>query len=182
MSLPVAVILGLLLGHAAEHPKPAHKPSSGQALAPLTPSAPPPAAATEGPCTKLLTALPVQLGNLVPRIVHPRPDSAFVVAWGDPAVVLRCGVERPSALRPASSDLDIGVDGVFWLPVKRQSGTVWTTVDRAAYIEVAVPSSYPQPPLGLLADAIAKVLPAVCVPQAAPGEPPTNPKTLCTNR
>jgi hypothetical protein len=41
---------------------------------------------------------------------------------------------------------------------------------------------YRQPPLGPLADAIAKALPAVCVPQAAPGQPPVDPNTLCTHR
>lgn len=182
MTLPVVVILGLLLGHAAEHREPADPPSSGQILPPLTPSAPPSNAAADGPCTTVLTTLPVQLGTLVPRIVHSDPDSPFVLAWGDPAVVLRCGVARPSALRPASSDLDIGVDGVFWLPVQHEGVTVWTTVDREVYIEVTVPKSYAQPPLGPLAEAIAKALPAVCVPQGAPGQPVPDPKTLCTNR
>lgn len=176
------VILGLLLGHAAERPKSGDKPSAGHALPPLTPSAPPSNPATQAPCTKLLTALPVQLGTLVPRIVHPRPDSPFVVAWGDPAVVLRCGVARPSALKPGSAALDIGVNGVFWLPVQHKDLTVWTAVDRAAYIEVTVPKSYAQPPLGPISDGVAKALPVACVPGAAQGEPQPDPKTLCTNR
>lgn len=184
MTLPFVVILALVLGNATKDPKQATESSTPAPTAPvpITVAAPPADPATVGPCTKLLTALPVQLGDLTPRIVHPEPDSPFVVAWGDPAVVLRCGVARPSALKPGSADLIIGVNGVFWLPVHEKKATVWTTVDRAAYVEVTVPVSYRQPPLAPIADAIAKVLPPVCVTQAAPGQPGPDPKVLCVNR
>jgi hypothetical protein len=180
VTLPFVVILALVLGNATTDPK--RTTNSGtpapSALAPITVAAPPANPATAPSCTKLLTALPVQLGDLVPRIVHPTPDSPFVVAWGDPAVVLRCGVDRPSALKPGSADLVIGVNGVFWLPVHQSKATVWTAVDRAVYIEVSVPQSYRQPPLAPLADAVAKVLPPVCV--VDPKQ--TDPAKLCTNR
>lgn len=174
------VILGLVLGHANEHPKPAEDPGTAAAggLAPVTVAAPPADPAAAGACTRLLTALPVQLGELAPRVVHPTPDSPFVVAWGDPAVVLRCGVGRPAGLKPDSADLDIAVDGVFWLPVQHKSNTVWTTVDRAVYIELTVPKSYPQPPLAPVSDAAAKVLPAVCVVDPAVSDA----SKLCTHR
>ena len=35
--------------------------------------------------------------------MHTTPDTPFVVAWGDPAVVLRCGVARPASLQPGSA-------------------------------------------------------------------------------
>jgi len=180
VTLPLVVILALLLGHANRHPKATARAGTGQpsVLAPISVAAPPTDPAAVAPCTKLLAALPVQLGELAPRIVHPTPDSPFVVAWGNPAVVLRCGVGRPSALRPASADLDIGVDGVYWLPVPREQGTVWTTVDRAVYVELTVPKAYPQPPLGPISDAVAKVAPPVCV--VDPKQSDTT--RLCTHR
>jgi hypothetical protein len=184
VTLPFVVILALVLGNVTNKVtnNPKKTTNSGapspSAPAPVTVAAPPANPAAAAPCTKMLTALPVQLGDLAPRVVHPKPDSPFVVAWGDPAVVLRCGVARPAALKPGSADLVIGVDGVFLLPVHRSQATVWTTVDRAVYIEVTVPESYRQPPLAPVADAIAKVLPPVCV--VDPKE--TDPTKLCTNR
>jgi hypothetical protein len=148
----------------------------------LTPAAPPSNAAASASCTKVLEALPVQLGTLAPRVVHPAPPSPYVVAWGDPAVVLRCGVSRPAALKPGSSALLSGVNGVFWLVHRGTSQITWTTVDRAVYVEVDVPSSYRQPPIGPLASAIAKALPRVCLPQAAPGQTPPPASELCTHR
>jgi Protein of unknown function (DUF3515) len=178
--VPFVVILALVLGNSGKDPKKATDSGTPapSALTPITAAAPPVNPATTSACTKLLTALPVQVGDLAPRVVHPQPDSPFVVAWGDPAVVLRCGVARPAALKPGSADLVIGIDGVFWLPVHQSKATVWITVDRTAYIEVTVPESYRQPPLAPIADAVARALPSVCV--VDPKE--TDPTKLCTNR
>jgi hypothetical protein len=76
----------------------------------------------------------------------------------------------------------VPVNGVAFLPVNTKKINVFTTVDRAAYIEITVPTSYPQPPLGPLADAITKALPAVCLPQAGPGQPAVDPTKLCSRR
>jgi len=182
VTLPFVVVLALLLGHPGDHNRPAGKASSGRPLPPLTPSAPPPNSAAQAPCTRLLTALPVRLGELVPRIVHPKPDSPFVVAWGDPAVVLRCGVARPGGLVAGSADFVLRVNGVNFFQARHGKTHVFTAIDRAAYIEVQVPDSYAQPPLGPLADAIATAMQAICVVQAGPSEPQPDPHTLCTNR
>ena len=180
MTLPFVVILALVLANATkDSKKAAHTGTPApSALAPITVAAPPADPAAAAPCTKLLTALPVQLGDLAPRVVHPKPDSPFVVAWGDPAVVLRCGVPRPAGLSAGSSEFVLGVNGVNFFQSKRGTTHVFTAIDRAAYIEVAVPGSYAQPPLGPLADAIAKALPPVCV--VDPKE--TDPNKLCVNR
>lgn len=154
--------------------------TSPSALPPVTASAPPSDPAVEGPCAQVLSRLPVQLNALAPRVVHTTPSSPFVVAWGDPPIVLRCGVARPSRFT-ATSGL-IGVNGVYFLPVRTGSSTAFTTVDRAVYVEIDVPTSYSQPPLGPLATAIANALPQVCKPQALPGEPPPPARELCTHR
>jgi len=178
VTLPFVVILALVLSNAGQHPKPAAEANSGRALPPLALTPPPSDPTTQGPCTKLLTALPVQLGALVPRVVHPKPDSPFVVAWGDPAVVLRCGVARPSQLTASSSEFVLVANGVAFFQSEHHKTHVFTAIDRAAYVEVQVPNSYAQPPLGALAAAIAKALPPVCV--VDPKE--TERSKLCTYR
>lgn len=181
VTLPVILILALVFGHSGSD-KPTSKPSTVAALPALTPSAPPSNAAAVAPCTKLLEALPERLGTLLPRVVHPKPDSLFVVAWGDPAVILRCGVPRPAELKPGSSGFVPEVNGVSFLERDTADANVYTSIDRAAYIELSFPKKSGSGELPVLASAIAKALPAVCLPQALPGEsaPPT--AKLCTHR
>jgi hypothetical protein len=144
-------------------------------------AAPPPHAAAEAaPCAKVLAQLPVQLGALNPRVVHT--DSPYVVAWGDPAVILRCGVDRPKALVAGSSAEFINggdVAGPYFDVTRGADGNVYTTVDRGPYISITVPTKYQGgtvlPPL---ASAIAKALPPVC--STDPNEP--DPDKLCTRR
>lgn len=154
--------------------------ASPSVLAPVTATAPASNAAAEAPCAQVLSRLPVELAGLPARVVHTTPSSPFVVAWGDPAIVLRCGVPKPARLS-ATSGL-IGVNGVYFLPVRTRDATIFTAIDRAVYVEIGVPTSYAQPPLGPLATALGKALPQVCKPQALPGEklPPT--RELCTHR
>jgi Protein of unknown function (DUF3515) len=152
-------------------------PSAGPPT-PLTVSAPPSNAAVEGPCAQVLGALPVQLGQLPPRVVHTTPDSPNVVAWGDPAVVLRCGVPRPVAFVPTSDVYNVG--NVYWLAVRQKTATVWTVIDRAVYVEVTVPEKQAFQPLPLLGKAIASKLTPVCAVPEDQMIPPQN--RLCVNR
>ena len=152
---------------------------------PLDLSAPPQATAQAAACTKVLAQLPVQLNNLAPRIVHPSPPTPFVVAWGNPAVILRCGVDRPKSLVAGSSTQyfqnGTAADGPNFDVTKADGANVFTTVDRAAYISITVPSKYQGgtavPPLS---DAIAKALPAVCSIPDNNGN--TGSLPLCTRR
>lgn len=66
-------------------------------------------------------------------------DSDRVAAWGDPRIVLRCGVTRPEALKPTSRCDD--VDGVGWFAEKHEGGQLFTTVGREPSISVEVPAS-----------------------------------------
>ena len=132
-------------------------------------------------CTKLLEALPVSLGALNPRIVHTTPSTPFVVAWGQPAVVLSCGVARPTDLRPGSG-VEFRTSGTAGSPSYDVSfadnANVWTTVDRAPYIAIRFPPGVqPANYLPTLSKAIA-VLPAVCNPDGS--EPDVS--KLCTRR
>jgi hypothetical protein len=155
---------------------------TASALPALSPSAPPHADAQAGACAKVLEQLPVQLGKLRPRVVHTRPDSPFVVAWGDPAVVLACGVDRPASLRPASTAqyfTNGPATGPYYDVTSSDTGNVWTTVDREPYISITVPSEYQGadvvPPLSR---AIADALPPVCTTDVATPDV----TKLCTRR
>jgi hypothetical protein len=161
-------------------------PSRAAALPPISPSAPTPDATTTRPCTSVLQYLPQRLDGLAPRVVHPHPDSPFVVAWGEPAIVFRCGVDRPADLAPQSSEQIFsanGTGGPYWLPVRGPKQTTWTVIDRAVYIELTVPNAYQQPALAPIGSAVLKGLPeAVCLPQAAVGQTPPPESQLCTRR
>jgi len=89
-------------------------------------------------CTDLVKDLPRTIGNAVERKVSP--DTGVSAAWGDPAIVLRCGVEMPSEYRPDAVLTQI--DGVDWLPVEGDGGYFFTTIGRTATVEVAVPHAY----------------------------------------
>ena len=135
------------------------------------------------PCAKVLAQLPVALGRLQPRVVHTTPDTPFVVAWGDPAVVVKCGVDRPTSLKPGSDVRVFSATGASgpYFDVTRggDSANVYTTVDRAAYVSVTIPGAYNSGPLPALSRAIAKALPtAVC--STDPATPNVN--DLCTRR
>jgi len=182
--VPLVVILALLfatLSGTTGGADSTANPTNG-ALPPVTASAPPHAAADSAACTKVLEQLPVALGSLQPRVVHTKPDTPDVVAWGNPPVVLACGVDRPKSLQPGSSVEDIlgGDDaGPYYDVTESGSAAVWTTVDRAVYIAITVPVKYQGadvlPPLS---KAIAAALPAVC---DGSGTAP-NPADLCTRR
>jgi hypothetical protein len=185
VTVPVVVVLAVAIATLTGTSKPNTGAATGgpaAVLPAITVSVQPPDPDTAAPCTELLQRLPTQLAGLAPRAVHPRPDTPFVVAWGDPPILLQCGVPRPKALAPGSADQLILVDGVSFLPVKQGDATIWTAIDRAVYIEVTVPNSYRQPPLAGLADAIAAALPAVCLPQSGPGQTPPPTDQLCTRR
>ena len=138
--------------------------------------APPPSnAAAAAPCTKLLSALPVSLNGLASR--PALSTSPYVVAWGQPAVVLRCGVGKPAGLVPGSDKLTINTNGVFYWVEPQKKQVVWTAIDRAAFVEVTVPAVYQAAPMSAISDAISRALPAVCVVDGT-----ADPTTQCTHR
>ena len=123
----------------------------------------------------MLAELPVSLDGLASR--PALSTSPYVVAWGQPAVVLRCGVAKPAGLVPGSDKETIAVDGVFFWVDPQKKQVVWTAVDRAVYVEVTVPQVYQAGPMSALSVAIAKALPAVCVVDGT-----ADPAKQCTHR
>jgi hypothetical protein len=165
IAAPLTIVLAFLLtaGEPDDSPEPA---PSGSVLPAVTVPAPPkPDTATETACVKVFAELPVQLGELEPR--RTETDSSFVAAWGDPAVVVRCGVGKPAVFGTAEAAQLVEVNSVLWQPDPQRDRTVYTTVDRSVYIDVTVPAGADQP-LPLLAPAVS-ALPPVCTAIDAAG-------------
>jgi hypothetical protein len=70
------------------------------------------------------------------------PRSTTTAAWGDPPVVLRCGVGRPRGFTATSEVVE--VDGVSWFLRETRTGYLFTAVGRRAFVEVRVPSAVPR--------------------------------------
>ena len=98
---------------------------------------PTPDAAGAAVCTSVLADLPDQVLDQGRRTVRP---GRFSAAWGKPAIILRCGVAPPPTLTPTSECLE--VNGVGWFGEEATGGMIFTTIGRAAFVEVSVPTAY----------------------------------------
>ncbi len=115
-------------------------------------SAPSPSGAAATQCRHLLDALPQTVDGQQQRQISPADAAA--AAWGDPPIVLRCGVAKPAALRPTSPCPTI--NNVGWFPQEQQDAWVFTTIGRSTYVEVRVPKDYTPE-----ADALVDLAPAI---------------------
>ncbi|WP_406282319.1 DUF3515 domain-containing protein [Embleya sp. NBC_00896] len=126
---------------------------------------PPPGAAGEA-CRALHDALPAKVMDGGRReLTH---DSVLAAAWGDPAIVLRCGVELPASMRVTDPSKvgsepndSVVVNGVLWAFSKFDGGVRFTTVYREANVELTVPKKFAEPaaPLVDVADAVTRTVP-----------------------
>lgn len=89
-------------------------------------------------CTQLTADLPEQVAEQKSR--STAPESPLTAAWGEPAILLRCGVPRPEALTAASQL--VSVNGVDWFAEELTAGYVFTTEGRSPSVEVTVPDDY----------------------------------------
>ncbi|MFP5219605.1 MAG: DUF3515 domain-containing protein [Actinomycetes bacterium] len=99
---------------------------------------PPPAAGSEvdTSCRALLDALPHDVGDGVAR--RPvEPDTGRTAAWGEPPVVVECGVEAPERDEPP-----FVVNGVAFTTRDVGSATRWTTYGRTVRAAVTIPDDY----------------------------------------
>ena len=89
-------------------------------------------------CADLGAILSVSLGGALLRDTNP--GSPGTKAWGDPAIVLRCGVATPNTFSAASQLLT--VNNVNWYPEELQAGVRFTSVETSEFVEVSIPSDY----------------------------------------
>jgi Protein of unknown function (DUF3515) len=106
-----------------------------RANGPVRIAVPQPSADVTAICGQLASRLPETLDGRSRRPTTPESD--LVRAWGDPPVVLFCGVERPTALTPTSQLTT--VNGLDWLPADEDGQWRFTVVGRVAYVELVVP-------------------------------------------
>lgn len=109
---------------------------------------PPDSRATSAQCRDLVASLPSTVMDQERRDVEPA--GAPAAAWGSPAIVLSCGVGKPTALRRDSSCLV--VNDVGWLASQKgvaldlnasPGGDVtFTTIGRSPYVELLVPGEW----------------------------------------
>lgn len=111
-----------------------------------------PASASErAACTELVDALPDRVSDQSQRETRGNPLGA---AWGDPAIVLRCGVGKPADYDPL--DGCMRVNGVDWYASEdaatdQSTDVVLTTIGRAPGVELFVPAEL-RPPAATLVD------------------------------
>ncbi|MGI8532468.1 MAG: DUF3515 family protein [Geodermatophilaceae bacterium] len=133
-------------------------------MPPLVLDTPPLAPEADQLCPGLLGGLPLQLDGAPARPV--RSASPYAVAWGEPPVVLRCGVPPPAALGPTSQLIQI--NQVAWLAKQQSAGVLWTAVNRAVYVDVLVPPERNSDPVAVLSTVLAERLPVLSAPSSAP--------------
>jgi hypothetical protein len=113
-------------------------PAPGENMPVLPVDTTTPSAQADASCPALVQELPLMIAEEEARKV--RSTSPYVRAWGNPPVVLICGVDRPSRFVVGASL--ILINGVQWFVDTSDPKTVvWTAVDRPVYVQVRVPAS-----------------------------------------
>ena len=115
-------------------------------------NAPPLSQADARACRALVNALPDSVADLNRRPVDD--GDGYAAAWGDPPIVLRCGVPVPKGLdKFATCQVTNGV--AWFIPESQTQGdrvdVLMTTVGRSQNVEVAIPSDY-FPPANTMVD------------------------------
>lgn len=117
-------------------------------------------------CQQLVDAVPAELDGLAARKVTPA--KALGRAWGDPAIVLSCGVAMPESFQPGASCEE--VNGVGWyVPTDQfsdlgQELTIYT-IGREPVVELVIPSdqrrdaAFAADALATLADPVKQAIP-----------------------
>ncbi|MBC7633902.1 DUF3515 family protein [Aeromicrobium sp.] len=112
---------------------------------------------TKVDCKALFADGPQKVAGQDQVFVHDENASA----WGDPAIVLRCGVDKPDGLTPSSQCNT--VRGIDWLADTTADGYLFTTIGRKFFVSVEVPKEYAPEADALadVADAVAKHDPSI---------------------
>ncbi len=129
LTLPLVAVLAIVVGArlaASSAPGPA-----GPLAVPGTDQ---PGAASAS-CKDLMSALPDTLAGAQRRTLVVPVEG--VAAWGDPAVILRCGVPTPAELT-CSAALQ-GVDTVDWLQLQGSGETTYLAADRPVRVAITLP-------------------------------------------
>ncbi|HKG50713.1 MAG TPA: DUF3515 family protein [Actinomycetales bacterium] len=102
-----------------------------------------PAGGSDPTCARLADRLPATLRGQARRATTSA--SPAVAAWGDPAIVWRCGVTPPG---PTANECT-QVNGVDWVREPLTDGNSFTTYGREPAVQLLVPRAYAPEPLTL---------------------------------
>mgnify|MGYP007061955699 FL=1 len=103
------------------------------------------APSTSTACEPVLAAAPIRVLGELQR--ETTPAQAAAIAWGDPPIVLVCGVDIDV---PADAQI-VEVNGIAWVAQNSDDGTVFTTFEEDPVIQVRVPAAY-RPEVEVLTD------------------------------
>ncbi|HEV8025312.1 MAG TPA: hypothetical protein VGP37_10565 [Candidatus Nanopelagicales bacterium] len=87
-------------------------------------------------CEPILAAAPIRVLGELQR--ETAPSDAAALAWGDPPIVLVCGVDV--AIAPDAQVLE--VNGVAWVAQESADGTIFSTVESDPAVQIRVPATY----------------------------------------
>jgi Protein of unknown function (DUF3515) len=134
-------------------------------LPPVQVDTPPVTPAADLACPVLMAQLPVELAGENAR--HVDSASPYAYAWGDPPVVLICGVAPPAGYVVGAAT--IVISGVEWfVDTADPAVVVWTTVDRNVPVQVRVPATTDSASVTALCPVIATALPYTAPTPATP--------------
>lgn len=106
-------------------------------------------------CPELLDALPAEVAGRE----RVDLDEPYAAAWGDPAIILRCGVGEPEGFDDFSACQR--VEGVDWFVPEatmkdQRADVLMSTVGRSPAVDVLVPARY-RPTAGPMVDLAAAI-------------------------
>lgn len=87
-------------------------------------------------CTRAAAKWPATVAH--EKIRSTSAKSVTVRAWGDPAIIARCGVSSPGP----TTDECFAVNGVDWVADQLSDGFRFVTYGRSPAIEVLIPKKY----------------------------------------
>ncbi|MFI7022579.1 DUF3515 domain-containing protein [Micromonospora sp. NPDC049900] len=143
VALPVALLVGAVAWANLPSSEPTAAPTASpstaapRSTAPVEMAAPELAERPTVVCRALLSQLPDTVRDLPQRPVSAGPEQN--AAYGDPALTVACGADRPALARDAHLYL---VNSVCWYAVEGPDATELTTVDRETEVTLRVPHFY----------------------------------------
>ena len=100
-----------------------------------------PVDARSAACRSVASHWPKTVGG---QSLRPTSSSSDAVrAWGDPAIIARCGL---TPIGP-TTDQCVSVSGIDWVAHQLTDGVRFTTYGRSPAIEILVPNAYQPEPL-----------------------------------
>lgn len=114
-------------------------------------------------CTSFMAALPATLAGGQRRQLNAAQPG--VAGWGDPAVLVRCGLPNPASFT-CSALLSV-VNRVAWFQLDSTDGTTFVAMDRAVRVAVTLPTGVGVSALQEVAVVVAATLPGTAGPDGA---------------